>query len=407
LAGISKIFKDKPKDEDAALPEKEIKKAEKKQAKQDKKDRKKASAAPATVSHATVEQDKPINDDDRALAGLSPAAKLARQHTLRSKAEQQKAQAEKARTGEPTWDNNTQTRNTAPVLPSIESLTSGLSTLSTTTDGPEVVRVQPRSTRVVHAVNVADHEYDSEDDSSDGETVEDATISMARTRFSQETERSLGGDDEFRAEWGNSWIDRNAVPKKGILKREPFFLSSSCVSVSSVSTFSYTTRERERRTKEKELMAEYHSYTEGQNRQRSTSNAAGHHSIGPMAQIPPSNPAQIDGLAHPLPQRGVEFAEHLDDSPSSIGDFRGQVYSNPAHNSSEPALSLLNLNTAVSGARLGATGRSMTAPASKRLEWAPECAVYSTYDAGTYDRRSEPATCNRLTPELAMAIKQE
>jgi hypothetical protein len=154
-------------------------------------------------------------------------------------------------------------------------------------------------------------------------------------------------------------------------------------------------------------MAEYHSYTEGQNRQRSTSNAAGHHSTGPMAQIPPSNPAQIDGLAHPLPQRGVEFAEHLDDSPSSIGDFRGQVYSNPAHNSSEPALSLLNLNTAVSGARLGATGRSMTAPASKRLEWAPECAVYSTYDAGTYDRRSEPATCNRLTPELAMAIKQE
>jgi len=152
-------------------------------------------------------------------------------------------------------------------------------------------------------------------------------------------------------------------------------------------------------------MAEYHSYTEGQNRQRSTSNAGGHSTIGPMAQIPPSNPAQIDGLAHPHPQRGVEFAEHLDDSPTSIGDFRGPVYSNPGHNSSEPALSLLN--NAVTGARLGATGRSMTAPASKRLEWAPECAVYSTYDAGTYDRRSEPATCNRLTPELAMAIKQE
>jgi hypothetical protein len=226
LAGISKIFKDKPKDEDAPIPEKDVKKAEKKQAKQDKKDRKKASAAPATISHTTVEQDKPINDDDRALAGLSPAAKLARQHTLRSKAEQ-KAQSQgqgEARTGEPTWDNNTQTRNTAPVLPSIESLTSGLSTLTTSTStsegAPEVVRVQPRSTRVVHAVNVADHEYDSEDDSSDGETVEDATISLARTRFSQETERSMGGDDEFRAEWGNSWIDRNAVPKKGILKRE-------------------------------------------------------------------------------------------------------------------------------------------------------------------------------------------
>jgi hypothetical protein len=182
-------------------------------------------SAPATVSHTTIEQDKPITgtDDDRALAGLSPAAKLARQHTLRSKAEQAKLDNAKKATGEPTWDNNTQTRNTAPVLPSIESLTSGLSSLSTTTpegsNGTETVRVQPRSTRVVHAVNVADHEYDSEDDSSDGETIEDATISMARTRYSQDTERSMGGDDEFRAEWGNSWIDKNAVPKKGILKR--------------------------------------------------------------------------------------------------------------------------------------------------------------------------------------------
>jgi len=319
---------------------------------------------------------------------------------LRSKADQQKAEQAKSRgTGEPTWDNNTQTRNTAPVLPSIESLTSGLSTLSTSSPngnapgGAGVHRVQPRSTRVVHAVNVADHEYDSEDDSSDGETIEDATISMARTRYSQDTERSLGGDDEFRAEWHNTWIDRNAVPKKGILKRMSPFLT--------LSSFPY--EEEGDRRREIELMVEYHSYTEGQNRQRATSNAGGHSVIGPMTQIPPSNPTQIDGLAHPSPQRGVEFAEHLDDSPNSIGDFRGgPLYQHPAHNSSEPALSLMNTS-----GRLGQTGRSMTAPTSKRLEWAPECAVYSTYDAGTYDRRSEPATCNRLTPELAMAIKQE
>jgi hypothetical protein len=154
------------------------------------------------------------------LAGLSPAAKLARQHTLRSKAEQARRG-----TGEPTWDNNTQTRNGAPVLPSIESLTSGLSTLSTGT-GPEVVRVQPRSTQtVVHAVNVADHEYDSEDDSSDGETIEDATIGIAKARFSQDTERSNGEtDDDFKARWGSIWIDRNAVPKKGILKRMSYFV---------------------------------------------------------------------------------------------------------------------------------------------------------------------------------------
>ena len=145
------------------------------------------------------------------------------------------------------------------------------------------------------------------------------------------------------------------------------------------------------------------------NRQRSSSTAdAAAASIGPLSQIPPKDPAQIDGLAHPHPHpsKGVNFAEHLDDS---IGDFRGSPtnagpYQNPAHNSSEPALSLLNTD---GRPRPPQAGRSMTVPARKRLNWAPECAVYATYDAGTYDRRSEPATCNRLTPELAMAIKQE
>jgi hypothetical protein len=84
---------------------------------------------------------------------------------------------------------------------------------------------------VVHAVNVADHEYDSDDDvSSDGETMEDATITMARTRLSQETQGStIETDEDFKARWGNTWIDRNAVPKKGILKRESGSGSGSTV----------------------------------------------------------------------------------------------------------------------------------------------------------------------------------
>lgn len=230
MAGISKIFKDKPKDEDAALPEIEGdgKIDKKKEKRRRQKDKKKAEAAPAAVSHATAEQDRfGAEDDDRALAGLSPAAKLARQHTLRSKAEQ--AKKDRNRTGEPTWDNNTQTRSGPPVLPSIDSLTGGLSTIaddhSPTSSGPEVVRVQPRSRQtVVHAVNVADHEYDSEEDSSDGETIEDVTIGIARTRLSQDTQRAIDADEEFKAVWGSVWIDRNAAPKKGILKRKPFIL---------------------------------------------------------------------------------------------------------------------------------------------------------------------------------------
>ena len=196
--GISKIFKDKPKDEDASLPEREANKKDKK----DKKTKKgKAEAAPATVSRATAESEHLTAEDDRALAGLSPAAKLARQHTLRSRAEAAKSEEKNAGTGEPTWDQNTKTRQ-SQVLPSIGSVT-------------EVLHVRPRQgPTVVHAVAVSEHEYDSEDDSSDGETVDDVTIGMGRVSLAEDA------DADFQATWGNAYIDRHAVPKKGILKSE-------------------------------------------------------------------------------------------------------------------------------------------------------------------------------------------
>ena len=126
---------------------------------------------------------------------------------------------------------------------------------------------------------------------------------------------------------------------------------------------------------------------------------------GPMSS-PPSNPDKVDGytLEH--------HVEHLTTSPeeSYQGVFKGfespqadlHFYQNAGLNTSAPALSLLDTNRPL-------TPRALTAPAptKRSILWAPECAVYSTYDAGTYDRRSEPATCNRLTPELAMMIKQE
>ncbi|WVQ99813.1 hypothetical protein IAU59_006956 [Kwoniella sp. CBS 9459] len=366
LMGISKIFKDKPKDEDAALPEKEGKK------KKDKKKKGKGDAAPATISHALAEPDRFNEDEDRALAGLSPAAKLARQHTLRSRAEMIKKETE--RSGEPTWDNNTATRQTQQSnLPSIASVTASIPNGST---GPEVVRVHPsQAPTVVHAVAVTDQEYDSEDDSSEGETVEDVTMTLGRTRLSEEA------DAEFQATWGNAWIDRNAVPKKGILKA----LSS------------YSAEDPQ------------NAY----NRQRSNSTQASVTSTpGPLAQLPPSNPAQLDGLAHPSPRVDPAYDPFSSsfspfDAPSASTNNNGgaveTLYANPSHNTSAPTLSLLGQT----GTKPPQT-RSMTAPsARRRINWAPECAVYSTYDPGTYDRRSEPATCNRLTPELAMAIKQE
>ena len=70
LAGITSIFKDKNKDADKS------KKKDKKSAK--------AGAVQAEVSHVHAELDRGIGADAK---GLSPAAELARQHTLKTKAE--------------------------------------------------------------------------------------------------------------------------------------------------------------------------------------------------------------------------------------------------------------------------------------------------------------------------------
>lgn len=217
--GISKIFKDKPKDEDAALPEVEgklEKKERKEKEKKEKKDKKKGKGEIPPTQVTRISAD--VHNDDRTLTGLSPAATLARQHTLRSKAANGAAPA----VGEPTWDNNTvnstNTGRSGAVLPSLGSVVPS-PTSPTSGQAPEVMLVQPRNisgaATVHHAVNVSEAEYDSEDDdSSDGETVEDVTFQMGRSKLSDEA------DQEFRTIWGNTYIDPRLVPKKGILKGE-------------------------------------------------------------------------------------------------------------------------------------------------------------------------------------------
>ena len=127
LAGITSLFKDKDKDD-----------KDKKTKKKDKKGpfSSKGEASEASVSHVTAELDRMGGGSDWSadseMNGLSPAAKLARHHTLKSNAEaaakakatQEAAAAAAAATAEasskvngvngsagvPTWDRNTATR---------------------------------------------------------------------------------------------------------------------------------------------------------------------------------------------------------------------------------------------------------------------------------------------------------
>lgn len=136
LAGIASLFKDKDKDGESK---------DKKGKKKDKKHSAKAEASEASVSHVTAELDRmggdwTVNSAD--LQGLTPAAKLARQHTLKSNAEaavkaKEAAAAAAARdtevatassssslngnavAGVATWDRNTATRQGSPIRPSL------------------------------------------------------------------------------------------------------------------------------------------------------------------------------------------------------------------------------------------------------------------------------------------------
>ncbi|WOO78621.1 Protein BNI4 [Vanrija pseudolonga] len=388
LMGISKIFKDKPKDEDAPIPEKQASILSFK-----KKSGKKATAAPAEISRAHAELDRVSEEDDRVLSGLSPAAQLARQHTQRSRREAERKVAEskpadrkaaaesnkKASTtefggpsGEPTWDINTAARPGQPQQKAADMDTPAPSASISSPNGTSVVRVLPHSPTVVHAFAVNGQEYDS-DDTSEGEAVDDVTSRMLNA--------SLDEDDDFQPLWARPHIDRYAQPKKGILRtvvsNEHLELAASRPTPPAVEP---------------------------------TRAPAARANPSLLPSLPAPTPERIDGVAHAAHTADRPEAAYdplspdfspFDSTPIQL-DLRPSIFTQPALNTSAP-----NLSLAGGGPVPPPQTRSMTAPARRRLVWAPECAVYSTYDAGTYDRRSEPATCNRLTPELAMSIKQE
>ncbi|CAE7077358.1 unnamed protein product [Rhizoctonia solani] len=321
LAGLTGLFKDK----------------------KDKKDKgHKAEASEASVTHATAELDRlpgpsavgTATMDD--LTGLSPAAKLARQHTLKSNAQA----AERAQ--------------------------------------QEAQAVAAAAAAAAEANRV--EEEDEEDDTFDpaahmtgGFDDEDITVRLERTRITEE-------DEEVWAVGIRRSVERARKPIKGILRNAINFNQEI-----------YLDKEN------------------APSRQRANSETNPSSQPGPLARIPSPDPHHIDGLNRSSsPHETVKSTFSAD-----FGEFttpslaiaekpdRGSfTYTHPALNSSAPVLSTINTN-------VGVAQRSATAPGRRRLTFATNLSVYDTFAPSTYDRRSEPATCNRLTPALAQRIKEE
>ncbi|EJD55122.1 hypothetical protein AURDEDRAFT_109579 [Auricularia subglabra TFB-10046 SS5] len=354
LAGITSIFKDKNKEGDSK------------------------SRAEPTVSHATAEFDRiPSASDDPEMVGLSPAAQLVRQHTLRSNAQEAAERAKAA-------------------------LDRRAAAAGGSQRGPGPRHIYEDGRRIIVEEEDEDSGSDTDrghrsDDDADGLDEEDLTVRMNNTGLDDDEDD--GDDYDTWAVGIRRSIERIRQPAKGILKNAGSYDQDAYLqSVLKAAHPSQSTRPR--------------SNSYGPASQESAQ-------PGPLARIPSPDPDHIDGLhghkdgVNPhLPRFSFELSSsvqlHASPSPSPPPSSKGHStesmkdkspYNHPAFNSSAPVLSL-----GFGGAPL--VPRAATAPA-KRIVFAPNLSIYDTFSPAMYDRRSEPATCNRLTPALAQRIKEE
>ncbi|KAF8330354.1 uncharacterized protein EI90DRAFT_1184068 [Cantharellus anzutake] len=372
LAGITSLFKDK-KD----------------------KSKKGGTAEPdVSLVNAELDRDLPALSPDE-MAGLSPAAKLARQHTLRSNAEaaararanQEAKMNQPAASGSvPTWERDTAKREAnSPLRVRGQADENGrrLSSHSRSysedgsEDGSLLGHVQQRFT-------IEENDFLDEDD----EDLDDGDVTVRHESIEIEVEPWAVGIRRS--------IERTRVPSKGILKN----------------AVSYN--------QENDLMLS-RSHSLSRHRSNSYDTVSHHHHVepGPLARIPSADPDHIDGLPSHEPHSlfpPLKFGDipSFTDSPTStasssptheksgminISHHPNMPYAHPNMNSSAPTLSLMHSEM---------TPRSKTAPTvTKKTTFAANLSVYDTFSAFTYDRHSEPATCNQLTPALAQRIKEE
>ncbi|KAH9005800.1 hypothetical protein EDB86DRAFT_3070811 [Lactarius hatsudake] len=364
LAGITSLFKDKKEREGS--DESAGKKGKKKKGE-------KGEALEASVSHVTAELDRPSSEWSAELNGLSPAAKLARQHTLKSNAEaaaRAKAQEEAAAAAATTATSTTSDAVTATacrlhLLPKPQSpyLRLGRRT-----------RPPPAVLPVRRAVTVSiPHDYSAhiegweDEDWSHIDDDEDVTIRQGLERT------SLGDVEDDHEPWAiglRRSVERARQPSKGILKN--FRGHTGQLQPSSFQLLQLASCQG--------------------SRTRSSSRAS-RHQIQITSMV----------LRHPAASLGSPSflpALSFEDDEGARPLAERTLFNHPNLNSSAPVLS------SVLSSPPTLAHRSATTPA-KRLAFASNLSVYDTFPSSVYDRRSEPATWSRLTPALAQRIKEE
>ncbi|CED84010.1 hypothetical protein [Phaffia rhodozyma] len=372
LIGISNMFKDKDKknkDLDGSDSPKDKKKGSPFRSR-------KCDVPSPTVTHFSVETDRVAATDS---AILSPAAKLARQHTLRSRAEDDALSNRWAATV-----NEDGHRLSIDVPTTWES-----NTVSRSADRPQLGGIEP-----VGSLGLVEPfmDGDRDDDHSSVGSLTDLEGEVGAKDVDEVVDKLgqsiLVDDDEEVLTWDVQPVSLDRTPPKSILKVIPAQPDS---------------------TKENSGPA--------WNRSRSNSSdnmtySGGLSSSSSFNQLPTPSSDLIDRTQSQAVSTDKSGKNILSSPPfAPFEDLTNRIdpvdrqsfpYSNHAQNSSAPTLSLFNTPPMMMG-----THRSVSVQPEKKREliWAPNCAVYHTFHGSEYDRRSEPATCNRLTPQLAQEIK--
>ncbi|GAA5922122.1 hypothetical protein JCM1841_006889 [Sporobolomyces salmonicolor] len=430
LMGLTKAFKkDKNKGDNSEDED---------QPKLSKKDKKKGAVATASVSHATAEAEASPHT-----AGMSPAAALAKKHQMQY-AEQEAADAaraaaaataatEAARLGPPkgSFQQVAHSRTGSNASNDAASIRSGKWSIggvgvgrSKTTDDvldggrsraleKEKEKLKSRGGgkgsrfRLGFGGSKTDlHAADGDDASSvagtglydDGETTPRQSLEVLAPPQRYQTYGATYGERETSAqgsadEYEPSLYRQGAVPPKQASKAVRGILKGA-----------RTYRQEDYAAPRPAFIRNRASSFDAPQQQTRPGSPGG----AALVNVIPSH-AQVDGVVpsstsvradtHPptstdlIHDAAVARIEPRHPPPSS------GPYAHPGMNASAPVLAHFTSPLSL---------RSASAPgSSRRIAFAANLSVHTTWPAAIYDRRAEPATCNRLTPSLAQQIKEE
>lgn len=380
---------------------------------------KKGDKSEPSVSHATAELDR--GEDEPALAGLTPAARVARQHTLKTNAEAARRLREQAAATSAAAAAAAMTGSSAPsALPDAWE--------KNTTNNHSRAQASTSSRGVSEDGTL--REDRSDDGSGEGgydpQYDPNATIRMTTVVDLEEDD-----DEEPWAVGLRRSIEKTRTPGKPVIKNHVGYIQEHHLDPPN-QPFAARIRSNS-----------YQTVAESQ--------------PGPLAHLPSPDPDHIDGLqrsnsTHNTPEKkpfslpafSFEFGDAIDILPKEDEDGKEETddakvethsahhhqdtlsstgvagalanaadkgptfaYTHPTANSSAPALStMFNANNKNAGPT-NVTGGGHLTGMKKHITFAATLSIYDTFSSSAYDRRSEPSTANRLTPALAQRIKEE